>query len=104
MVSLLQIVTPHQRRIEIVNTPLYKTRITTPKNLKIREICAICDNPRFRKTRVRFPNRTIGVNLGIFSSVFESLKGCVFSSTFLKSASMVKRLFYGIQSFAKCRF
>ena len=49
-------------------------------------------------------NRTIGVNLGIFSSVFESLKGCVFSSTFLKSASMVKRLFYGFQSFAKCRF
>ena len=53
---------------------------------------------------VRFPNRTIGVNLGIFSSVFESVKGCVFSSTFLKSASMVKRLFYGFQSFAKCRF
>ena len=53
---------------------------------------------------VRLGNRTIGVNLGIFSSVFESVKGCVFSSTFLKRASIVKRLFYGFQSFAKCRF
>ena len=49
-------------------------------------------------------NCTIGVNLGIFCSFFESVKGCVFSSTFLKRASIVKSLFYGFQSFAKCRF
>ena len=53
---------------------------------------------------VRLGNRTIGVNLGIFSSVFESVKGCVFSSTFLKRASIVKRLFYGFQSLRSAVF
>ena len=82
-----------------VYIPNLKDWVLTPK-----EINPDCHPDGVEDASVRFPNRTIGVNLGIFSSVFESLKGCVFSSTFLKSASMVKRLFYGFQSFAKCRF
>ncbi len=35
-------------------------------------------------------NRTIGVNLGIFRSLFEFPKGCVFSSASLESASIFK--------------
>ena len=33
---------------------------------------------------------TIGVNLGVFRSLFEFAKGCVFSSAFLESASIFK--------------
>ena len=39
---------------------------------------------------VRLGNRTIGVNLGVFRSLFEFAKGCVFSSAFLESASIFK--------------
>ena len=39
---------------------------------------------------VRLENRTIGVNLGVFRSLFEFAKGCVFSSASLESASIFK--------------
>ena len=39
---------------------------------------------------VRLGNRTIGVNLGIFRSLFEFAKGCVFSCASLESASIFK--------------
>ena len=39
---------------------------------------------------VRLRNRTIGVNLGVFSSLLEFAKGCIFSSASLESASIFK--------------
>ena len=57
------------------------------------------DLPRRRAMRLRgydysqpgaYFVTTIGVNLGVFRSLFEFAKGCVFSSAFLESASIFK--------------
>ena len=48
--------------------------------------------------------RTIGVNLGIFSSLLKSSEGCVFSTASLKIVSFFKGLLYVFQCFNACCF
>ena len=47
---------------------------------------------------------SIGVNLGIFCSIFEPPKGCIFSSAFLESTALLKCEFYVFQCFMECCF
>ena len=103
MVSLLQTVKSRQQSSQGINTHPYKIQESQcKKTLKIREICAICDNPRFRQIPVRLGNRTIGVNLVIFRCVLKSSKGRIFSTAFLQSVCVLKCAFYVFQGFNDC--